>query len=44
MVGGRKDPKEVTTPHQQMQLLEKEEYLKKVDEEMKKAKLNAISN
>ncbi|KAG8901525.1 ESCRT-III subunit protein snf7 [Tulasnella sp. 417] len=49
--GGRKDPKATTreaivTLRQQLQMLEKkEEYLlKKIDEELKKAKANAISN
>ncbi|KAG8952479.1 ESCRT-III subunit protein snf7 [Tulasnella sp. 424] len=49
--GGRKDPKSTTreaivTLRQQLQMLEKkEEYLlKKIDEELKKAKANAISN
>ncbi|KAL5527577.1 SNF7 [Sanghuangporus baumii] len=49
--GGRKDPKQSTreaivTLRQQLQMLEKkEEYLqKKVDEELKKAKANAVTN
>lgn len=49
--GGRKDPKATTreaivTLRQQLQMLEKkEDYLmKKIDEELKKAKTNAISN
>ncbi|KAG9009844.1 ESCRT-III subunit protein snf7 [Tulasnella sp. JGI-2019a] len=49
--GGRKDPKSTTreaivTLRQQLQMLEKkEDYLmKKIDEETKKAKTNAISN
>ncbi|KAG8990974.1 ESCRT-III subunit protein snf7 [Tulasnella sp. 427] len=49
--GGRKDPKQTTREaivglRQQLQMLEKkEEYLlKKIDEELKKAKANAISN
>ncbi|KAG8862232.1 ESCRT-III subunit protein snf7 [Tulasnella sp. 330] len=49
--GGRKDPKASTreaivTLRQQLQMLEKKEdyLLKKIDEETKKAKTNAISN
>jgi len=49
--GGRKDPKATTreaivTLRQQLQMLEKkEDYLmKKIDEELKKARANAISN
>ena len=49
--GGRKDPKQATreaivTLRQQLQMLEKkEEYLqKKADEELKKAKANAVTN
>lgn len=49
--GGRKDPKIATreaivTLRQQLQMLEKKEdyLLKKIDEELKKAKANAISN
>ncbi|RPD80668.1 Snf7-domain-containing protein [Lentinus tigrinus ALCF2SS1-7] len=49
--GGRRDPKTssrdaIVTLRQQLQMIEKkEEYLhKKVDEEMKKAKANAVSN
>jgi len=49
--GGRKDPKSTTreaivTLRQQLQMLEKkEDYLnKKIEEELKKAKANAISN
>ena len=49
--GGRKDPKQATrdaivTLRQQLQMLEKkEEYLqKKVEEELKKAKANAVTN
>lgn len=49
--GGRKDPKQITRDaivglRQQLALLEKkEEYLiKKIEEEHKKAKSNAVSN
>jgi len=49
--GGRKDPKATTreaivTLRQQLQMLEKKEdyLLKKIDDEQKKAKTNAISN
>lgn len=49
--GGRRDPKSssrdaIVTLRQQLQMIEKkEEYLqKKVDEEIKKAKANAVSN
>jgi len=49
--GGRKDPKATTreaivTLRQQLQMLEKKEdhLLKKIDEELKKARANAISN
>lgn len=49
--GGRKDPKQTTreaivTLRQQLQMLEKkEEYLnKKIEDELRKAKANAISN
>ena len=49
--GGRKDPKATTrdaivTLRQQLQMLEKkDEYLnKKIEEELRKAKANAISN
>ncbi|TFK83892.1 Snf7-domain-containing protein [Polyporus arcularius HHB13444] len=49
--GGRRDPKQssrdaIVTLRQQLQMIEKkEEYLqKKVDEEMKKARANAVSN
>lgn len=49
--GGRRDPKQssrdaIVTLRQQLQMIEKkEDYLqKKIDEEMKKAKQNAVSN
>ena len=49
--GGRRDPKQssrdaIVTLRQQLQLIDKkEEYLqKKIDEEMKKAKANAVTN
>ena len=49
--GARRDPKQsardaIVTLRQQLQLIEKkEEYLqKKIDEELKKAKLNAVTN
>jgi charged multivesicular body protein 4A/B len=49
--GGRRDPKQsareaIVTLRQQLQMIEKkEEYLqKKVDEDLKKAKANAVSN
>jgi len=49
--GGRRDPKQaardaIVTLRQQLQMIEKkEEYLqKKIDEEVKKAKANAVSN
>lgn len=49
--GGRRDPKAsareaIVTLRQQLQMLEKkEEHLqKKIDEEMKKARANAVSN
>lgn len=49
--GGRKDPKQtaresIVTLRQQVQMIEKkEEFLqKKIDEEMKKARTNAVSN
>jgi charged multivesicular body protein 4 len=49
--GGRRDPKQATrdaivTLRQQLQMIEKkEEYLqKKIEEELKKAKANAVSN
>jgi charged multivesicular body protein 4A/B len=49
--GGRRDPKQsardaIVTLRQQLQMIEKkEEYLqKKIDEELKKAKTNAVSN
>ena len=49
--GGRRDPKQssrdaIVTLRQQLQMIEKkEDYLqKKIDEEMKKAKANAVSN
>lgn len=49
--GGRRDPKQsardaIVTLRQQLQLIEKkEEYLqKKIDEELKKAKANAVTN
>ncbi|OBZ77139.1 Vacuolar-sorting protein SNF7, partial [Grifola frondosa] len=49
--GGRRDPKQssrdaIVTLRQQLQLIEKkEEYLqKKIDEELKKAKTNAVAN
>ena len=49
--GGRRDPKQssrdaIVTFRQQLQMIEKkEDYLqKKIDEEMKKAKANAVSN
>ena len=51
MFGGRKDPKQsardaIVTLRQQLQMIEKkEEYLqKKIDEELVKAKANAVSN
>ena len=49
--GGRRDPKQtardaIVTLRQQLQMIEKkEEYLqKKIDEEVKKAKANAVAN
>lgn len=49
--GGRRDPKQsardaIVTLRQQLQMIEKkEEYLqKKIDEELKKAKVNSVSN
>ena len=49
--GGRRDPKQsardaIVTLRQQLQMIEKkEEYLqKRIDEEVKKAKANAVSN
>lgn len=49
--GGRRDPKQsardaIVTLRQQLQMIEKkEEYLqKKIDEELKKAKANSVSN
>ena len=49
--GGRRDPKAssrdaIVTLRQQLQMIEKkEDYLqKKIDEELKKAKANAVSN
>ena len=49
--GGRRDPKQssrdaIVTLRQQLQMIEKkEDYLqKKIDEELKKAKANAVSN
>jgi hypothetical protein len=49
--GGKRDPKQsardaIVTLRQQLQMIEKkEEYLqKKIDDELKKAKANAVSN
>lgn len=49
--GGRKDPKQSTrdaivTLRQQLQMLEKKEehFQKRIDEEQKKAKANAVTN
>jgi hypothetical protein len=51
LFGGRRDPKQaardaIVTLRQQLQMIEKkEDYLqKKIDEETKKAKANAVSN
>ena len=49
--GGRKDPKQATrddivTLRQQLQMLEKKEehFQKRMDDELKKAKANAVTN